>query len=234
MSARYLTRQGARLLLKRSLPKDGGRGDDRLAWADGGRTLALCDGASEGWDGAGWAAALARALCRHEDPERAVEEARAERRACARGDGWLESAARARGSWSTALAVRLHAGGRRVSAAALGDTVLFILDGCRPVSSFPLDDPADFGSSPALVAENGSGGEDFLKAEFPLDGLKRPRIALLTDALAARALAEPAAGRSALWAFLLGAPEAAFKAWAKAEIEASRLRRDDLSLLAAV
>ncbi|HSV55745.1 MAG TPA: hypothetical protein VLH39_01370 [Magnetospirillaceae bacterium] len=223
-----------RTRLTRILPKDWGSGDDRMALREDGQVLALCDGASEGWDGAGWAEALALTLCRIEDPERAVEAARAGRRSGIRGDGWLESAARARGSWSTALAVRLEAGGRRVAVSAVGDTVLFILDGCRPVASFPLDDPGAFGSTPDLVAENGTETDVFARAEFSLAELRRPRIALLTDALAARALSEPEAGRAALWAFLLGSPEAAFRAWARAEIEAGRLRLDDLSLLAAV
>lgn len=223
-----------RTRLIRSLPKDPGSGDDRLAFREDGLALALCDGASEGWDGAGWAESLAEALCRIEDPGRAVEAARAGRRFGSEGGGWLEDAARARGSWSTALAVRLEAGGRRVSAVAVGDTVLFLLDGCRPVASFPLDDPGAFGSTPDLVAENGTEIPDFARAEFSLAGLRRPRIALLTDALAARVLAEPGAGRPALWAFFLGAPESAFRAWARIEIEAGRLRRDDLTLLAAV
>ena len=223
-----------RTRLARSLPKDRGSGDDRMAFREDGLALALCDGAGEGWDGAGWAEALAEALCRIEDPGRAVEAARAGRRSDPRAEGWLESAARARGSWSTALAVRFEAGGRRVSAAAVGDTVLFLLDGCRPAASFPLDDPGAFGSTPDLVAENGTESPGFSRAEFSLAGLRRPRVALLTDALAARALSEPESGRAGLWAFLLGAPEAAFRAWARVETEAGRLRRDDLSLLAAV
>lgn len=223
-----------RTRLVRSLPKDEGSGDDRLAFREDGLALALCDGASEGWDGAGWAEALAEALCRIEDPERAVEAARAGRRFGAGGGGWLADAARARGSWSTALAVRLEAGGRRIAAAAVGDTVFFLLDGCRPVASFPLSDPEAFGSTPDLVAENGTECPAFARAEFSLAGLRKPRLALLTDALAARALAEPEPGRAALWAFLLGAPDAAFRAWVRAEIEAGRLRRDDLTLLAAV
>ena len=220
----------------RNLPKDRGLGDDRMAVRPDGLALALCDGASEGWDGAGWAEALARSLCRTWDPERAVRLARAARGRAARtaDSGWLEDAARARGSWSTALAVRFEGGGRSVRAAAVGDTVMFLLDGCRPLASFPLDDPGAFGSTPDLVPENGEAKVEFAEAEFSLAGLRRPRVALLTDALAARALSEPEAGRNALWAFLLGAPPSAFRAWAQAETAAGRLRRDDLSLLAAV
>ena len=220
--------------MARNLPKDRGLGDDRMAVRSDGLALALCDGAGEGWDGAGWAGALAKALCRTEDPERAVRLARASRAGRPADSGWLEDAARARGSWSTALAVRFEGGGRRVRAAAVGDTVLFLLDGCRPLASFPLDDPGAFGSTPDLVPENGDECIGFAWAEFSLAGLRRPRVALLTDALAARALSEPEAGRSALWAFLLGAPPSAFRAWAIAETAAGRLRRDDLSLLAAV
>lgn len=223
-----------RSLLVRSLPKDRGAGDDRFAWGDGGRVLSLCDGASEGWDGAGWAAALATALCRMENPVAAVEAARTRRRALGAGAGWLESAARERGSWATALVVRVRAGGRVVEAAAVGDTVLFILDGCKPVTSFPVDHASAFGDSPDLVAENGKESPRFVEAEFPLSGLRAPRLALVTDALAARALSEPEAGRNALWAFLLGSPAKAFSAWARAEIRIGRLKQDDLTLVAVV
>lgn len=228
------TRPPRRTLLSRSLPKDRGSGDDRYAIGPGGRALALCDGASEGWDGAGWAAALASALVRFEEPQAAVTAARATRRAAAVSGDWLTSAAQARGSWSTALALRLSPDGREAQAAAVGDTVLFILDGCEPLASFPLDDPGAFGSTPELVAENGDEEPSFHRASFSLHGLRRPRLALVSDALAARALAEPRLGRNALWAFLLGASDAAFKAWVGAETEAGRLRRDDLTMLAAL
>ena len=112
---------------------------------------------------------------------------------------------------------------------------MFLLDGCRPLASFPLDDPGAFGYHPGSGAQNGEESVGFAEAEFSLAGLRRRRVALLTDALAARALSEPEAGRNSLWAFLLGAPPSAFRAWAVAENAAGRrLRRDDLSLLAAV
>lgn len=57
-----------------ALPRHGDSGEDR--WAAAGGAWALCDGASEGWDGAGWAAALARALVLHTDPREAVRAAR--------------------------------------------------------------------------------------------------------------------------------------------------------------
>lgn len=221
-----------RPLALRSLPKEAGSGDDRAAWMPDGRAWALCDGASEGYDGAGWAEVLSLYLCAHPDAQDAVAQARIARAGRRPPSDWLSEAAQRRGSWSTALAVRVLPGGRSLEVQAVGDTVFFLLDGSEPVMSFPLSDPSSFGSAPDLVPES-EGPAEFSVLQVPLAGLARPRFALATDALAARILSEPAESQASLWRFLLGTPESAFREWARAETDAGRIRKDDLTLVAA-
>ena len=222
-----------RLLTLRSLPKDSRYGDDRVAWRNDGLVWSLCDGASEGYDGSRWADELSRSLCVVQNPEEAVSHARAFRLTKESSVDWLSEAARRRGSWSTALVVQVKAGSRKLRIHAVGDTVFFLLDGSEPLLSFPISDSSDFGSTPDLIPEKGRGSIDFLTMDINLGCLKRPRFALVTDSLAARILSEPPEIRADLWRFLLGAPDASFRKWARTEMNEGRIRRDDLTLLAA-
>lgn len=222
-----------RPLTLRSLPKDSGCGDDRVAWRKDGLVWSLCDGATEGYDGGGWADALSRSLCMFQNPEEAVSYARESRLKKELALDWLSEAARRRGSWSTALVVQVKAGSRKLRIFAVGDTVFFMLDGSEPLLSFPISDPSDFGSTPDLIPEKGNESIDFLTMDINLGSLKRPRFVIVTDGLAARILSEPPESRADLWRFLLGAPDASFRKWAQTEMDEGRIRRDDLTLLAA-
>ncbi len=233
-----------RLRLRRrlSLAVHGSGGEDR--WAGRRRAWALCDGASEGFDGAGWAAGLARQLVRSPSVDQAVARARAvyarDRQRGREGDDWLAELGALRGSWSTALLIRVSPGGTLVEVWARGDTVFLLRDGDGTTASFPLDDPGAFGTHPELVADRpdagaaagASGGSGpFRRAVFDLRRLRRPRLILATDALAQRILREEGPDRRRLWAFLDRCSAAEFGSWAQAEMDAGRLVRDDLTLL---
>lgn len=223
---------GFRLRRLLSLPTHGPFGEDR--WAATASTWALCDGASEGYDGAGWAAILARALVLARCPELSVERARrayAFQSESVLRDDWLGAAGRARGSWSTALCVRLSPGGSFGRVWARGDSVLFLRDGLRTVATFPELTALDFSRPPELVAARGTDAEPLRRAAFSLVGLRAPSLALATDGLAAYALGLDEVARCEFWRFLARADHATLRSWARAEVEARRLRDDDLTLL---
>ncbi|MEI6874884.1 MAG: hypothetical protein WCL50_07115 [Spirochaetota bacterium] len=210
----------------------GERGEDRLA-ADSRRgRYALCDGASEGWDSGAFAAALAGALLRHGATEAAVTEARDDfgGRAIGVGD-WLADRARSRGSFSTALLVEVLPGGRLLRASAIGDTTLFVLDGFRTVTTWPIDSAEGYGNTPDLVGDAGTATPAFSRRSFSLGRLRRPSFALVTDALAARLLSATEGEAPELWRFFARASEEAFQAWAADGMADRSLGRDDLSLL---
>jgi hypothetical protein len=224
-----------------SIPHHGPAGEDR--WAGRRGAWALCDGASEGYDGAGWARCLARSLVSSDSIGTAVQRARAAYQpslapspgqAADRGRDWLREMGEARGSWSTALLVRVSRLGGYLRAEACGDTVLFVRDGYDTVCSFPIDDADAFNQSPALVADRDGEdrGEDaFSSVTILLGGLRRPSLVLASDALAARVLSSHGAERRALWAFLAAAGKAELSSWAEAEQAGGRLRADDLTML---
>jgi hypothetical protein len=187
-----------------SRPYHGTTGEDRWAWRrghSGWTAWVLCDGASEGYDAAGWAQVLADHLAdglADSLPghlagqavskavglaERAVHRARRAYKnqalhkqgkvnrglhdrtgsdLGASGTGgldWLSRASLARGSWSTALALRCSPTFSYIEVWAMGDTELFILDGFRAVLHLPLLRAEDFSASPTLIASSASAPE---------------------------------------------------------------------------
>jgi hypothetical protein len=150
---------------------------------------------------------------------------------------WLQVAARARGSFSTALVVTLGPGGRFLEAAAIGDTCLFVLDGFEPVCSFPLGASSAFDQEPALVGAEGDELPTFQRRLIAFGGLRQPSFALATDALARRLLEcseesrdrHPDAVRH-MWRFLATASETAFEKWAGEAIDHGAIAADDLTL----
>jgi len=224
-----------------SIPHHSQSGEDR--WACRAGAWALCDGASEGYDGAGWARTLARSLVSSDDTGTAVRRARAAYRASLMpspgkqippDQDWLRERGAARGSWSTALLVRVSRLGGFARVEACGDTVLFVRDGLETAGSFPIEDADAFNLSPALIADRE--GEDrgdyaFSVATIMLGGLRRPSLVLASDAIAARVLAARGAERRELWAFLSAADSTALSSWADSEQKSGRLRADDLSML---
>ncbi len=151
-----------------------------------------------------------------------------------RSQDWLRERGEARGSWSTALRVRVSRLGGYLRAEACGDTVLFVRDGYDTICSFPIDDADAFNQSPSLIADregDDRGAHSFKTATIMLGGLRRPSLVLASDAIAARVLSSHGAERRSLCAFLAVADEAALRSWAATEIACGRLRADDLSLL---
>ena len=166
----------------------------------------------------------------------AIARARAEfgkETAAGGGDpGWLETGARARGSWATALLVEASPQGRSVIASAIGDSCLFLLEGFNLCCSFPLARVDSFTSTPALLAACPAGIPDppFRRMRLSLGALRQPQLLLATDALAARLLAEEE-DTEALFRFLYSASPRAFAEWAKEQTTLGLMARDDLSLL---
>lgn len=228
-----------------SHPEHSQAGEDRWALDPGTGYLALCDGASEGWDSGRWAGCLATALAHRGPGEEALRQARAafDRAAKTRiaataqvppGGGpedWLAARARKRGSWATALVARPGPGGLSLQASAIGDTCLFVLDGFSCVYSFPLARAEDFTNAPALIGAEDSSLPAFATRTIRLASLHRPSFALATDALAARLLSGSLGEKRELWAFLARATDESFEAWAISEMDQGKLGRDDLSLL---
>ncbi len=215
-------------------------GEDRGIADSSRRRWVLCDGASEGWDPAGWAGILARSLAMLGPNARAIVNAREDfasssgSKETSGGADWLSVRARVRGSWSTALVVEASPGSQYLEISSIGDTCAFILDGFVPVLSFPLSDPLLFSSTPDLIGGEHGPIPAFNRVVVPLGRLKRPSFALATDALAARLLSEMGCtngSSDSIWRFLAGADEKAFKAWVEEGIERGAMTRDDATLM---
>ena len=227
-----------RLALRKalSLPKDAGPSEDRWAVCPSAGRVALCDGASEGWDGRGWAGSLSRTLARWGADSATLGKARAACAKTGRPDSatphWLDEKARARGSWSTALLLETGPQGRGALVSAIGDTTLFVLDGFKLLLSFPMKVGDRFGSTPDLVVDTPTETLDppFRRLRISLGSLHRPSLVLATDALAARLLGRPGE-ESGLFRFLRAANADSFAEWAGVEVAAGRMAFDDLTLL---
>jgi hypothetical protein len=226
-------RRRFRLGAVQSLAKDGEEGEDHWAAREELGRFVLCDGASEGWDGGGWARTLAACLVRGESAAQAIVEARQafDKGQVGEEEGWLEERARARGSWSTALVASTGQGGLFLRALAVGDSCLFLLDGYRMLASFPQASPLEFGNAPDLISAEDLEPPPFRLFSHPLARLRRPRLVLASDAMAARLLAADFRDDGEAWASLRHLAPRGFSSWVAEERGAGRLRADDLSLL---
>lgn len=227
-----------RLGLKKvfSLPKEEAPNEDRWAICPSSGRWALCDGASESWDARGWARALARSLARWGADSIALDRARVGYAkgllSIGRDSDWLGERARARGSWSTALVLETSPRGLGALVSAIGDTTLFVLEGFELRLSFPMKAGDRFGSTPELIAETRADAIDppFRHCRISLKELRRPSLVLATDALAARILDAPSE-EAGLFRFLRAADEGRFAEWARGQVAAGRMARDDLTML---
>ncbi|MCX7788901.1 MAG: hypothetical protein N2442_14525 [Spirochaetes bacterium] len=135
------------------LPKEGERGQDRVARSYLRNVWVLCDGASEGYDGGGWARDLSRCAVRFSSIQRAVRVARSNRsRQILSWEAldWAGIQARAKGSYSTLLRVRiLH---RTIQVEGVGDTVVFFLRGYTTLFGFPCMEAEFFHRDPILIS----------------------------------------------------------------------------------
>lgn len=218
------------------LPKEGSLGQDRFSHSPGRGVWVLCDGASEGFDGGGWAKDLSRSAARFGSLHRAVEQARISRFLRFRGilkesiSDWSQILARQKGSYSTLLRVRI--GPRSVQVEAVGDTILFFLQGYEVVYGFPSMEAEFFLQDPPLISDRLNGEiPPILIGHFPW---RKPRITSLllsTDALALFLLSLEKEEQRKILSLLHRGKETQIRTTLEEERERKRLRWDDLSYL---
>ena len=146
-----------------TVPKPGNRPDENedAVAADPTRLrFALADGATEGWQSAGWAARVAGCFVRR-PPAPAdfpgwVTAVRKWSAPPVPDDApWYSSVKREQGSFATLIGLELRKPatglGLTWKAVAVGDSCLFLLRGERVVTTFPLSTVEEFGTRPALI-----------------------------------------------------------------------------------
>ncbi len=138
--------------------------EDGAAYSRGSGVFAVTDGASTGANSREWAYLLARSFVAAGDERvftaegfagwlagvRAAFDPRAAEFPTSRAPQWVRETGEHQGAFATLLGGRLHNG--RLQAIAVGDCCLFHLPAHGPPTSFPFDDPRQFGSSPMLVS----------------------------------------------------------------------------------
>ncbi len=145
---------------------------------------------------------------------------------------WLTRASQIRGSWSTALGIRIPANGAVADAWAVGDTELFILDGYEEKLRFPLKSGEEFTSSPPLIGSHrDSPTPRWMRILIPLRSFRHPKIILVSDALAAFIIESTAKGFSDLWPFLLRTPLPELSRWIQEQRNRGGLSMDDYTLM---
>lgn len=235
---------GASLRFCGSIPKligDADRNEDAAIWSSERSAAALSDGASESFDSRLWANILVRLfILKQNVTTEAVDLAIAAFAHCHEPEAmsWSRKAAYDRGSFATLLGITFGPEPGAVRVLAIGDTVAVLLDGARPVKSFPYTDPDEFQQRPTLLSTRRAhnrfvdrpGHAEAATATWRLDALAAPRIACMTDALGEwflrRAADDPCAGET-----LLGLDVAGLEALVAGEREAGRMRVDDSTLL---
>jgi hypothetical protein len=133
----------------------GWRNEDAFVWDLDTHRYAVSDGASTSFAGRAWAMALCRQFKRDPDIRAEwLEHARTDFRDTLKisEDDWSAAEAFERGSFATFLALSILDDQLRVF--AVGDTVLFVLDGEQRIECFPTVSPETFASDPILLSSH--------------------------------------------------------------------------------
>lgn len=228
-----------------TVPKDPGcpeANEDKFAFSEDGKRLALCDGASESYDSRLWADLLARRFV--SDPKvrpEWVASVLAEYSAAHdfQTMTWSKQAAYERGSFATLVGVEYFDEHQAVEVLAIGDSIALLADGGKLIQSWPFEDPERFKERPTLLATI-TGHNDFIGASgfwtahgktFHIEGLAAPRLLCMTDALGEWALKEALSGGAGFAELLSMQSEEQLSELVIRERAERRMRVDDSTLL---
>jgi hypothetical protein len=216
--------------------------EDKFCIADDGSRMALCDGASESFDSRLWAEILAKRFITNQEinPEWLLE---AQRDYAVAHDfasmSWSKQAAYERGSFSTFIGVEDAPFHGAVEILAIGDSIAILCDGDRYVRSWPFSDPEQFRERPTLLCtlpeHSGFVGESgFWTAHgttFQLNGLVKPILLCMTDALGEWALREALSGGNGLSRLASMKSEEELAVLVIEERRSKKMRIDDSTLI---
>jgi len=212
--------------------------EDCFLISGSGRTIAVCDGASQSYDSAAWAELLCRAFIEDHWVDKAwISHAAADynSRYALSDLPWMKQAAFERGSFSTLLGIEvLHDARLRVT--AFGDSLLVISDRDRFVESFPYQDAENFDTDPQLISTspvfNAYLTDEFIQTHiryFDLRCCEEPIIFLMTDAFGRWVLERK--DNPETWQMLLSLDQSGFARLIHEERSSRRMRKDDTTLL---
>ncbi|MGE4969207.1 hypothetical protein [Yersinia enterocolitica] len=216
--------------------------EDKFAFSEDGRRLALCDGASESFNSKLWAELLARKFIA--DPKvnpEWVTSALAEYSAAHDFPSmpWSKQAAFERGSFATLIGVEQFEEHQTVEILAIGDSITMLVDCGKLIRAWPFDDPEKFKERPTLLAtlsdhNNFVSGSNFWTLHgktFYLGKLTQPKLLCMTDALGEWALKQALAEDSGFIELLSLQTEEQLTELVLRERVAKRMHIDDSTLL---
>lgn len=237
---------GVRCLL---LPKRGSSGvecEDACAANQRLLRFAIADGATEAFDSRRWARYLVRAWAHPSVTEPTEDDYlaglrhmcdRFARRLQGSSLPWFVAAKAAEGSFATFLGIRLipdGAGGGTWEALAVGDSCLFVFSAGVPQTSFPISDPAAFGSHPHAIPSRVTSELALVELVQRGAGHFGPgdRLLLATDAAAQWILrCRDTDETGALLSSRLAADDAGLKSLIEQARSDGGIRNDDVGLL---
>ena len=213
-----------------------------------GARIALSDGASEAAFARSWAQILVREFVERPpegvgvDPDYFEEWLTPSQAAWHQSVPWDripwhgEAKTRA-GSLATLLGLcffRPDGSGRNLvwTAAAVGDSCLFLVRNNALAVSFPLQDPGEFNNVPSLLCSNPAGNGQVRDRTLTLAGSCQPGdiFILASDALSCWFLEKSSAGENP-WDVLLGLNQRDWDAWVDEQRSARLMRNDDTALV---
>lgn len=213
-------------------------------------SLSVADGATESSFASDWAKMLTRAFVK--EPFTNIEALQARTQVLSqrwhsfvnrRPLHWFAEEKVRLGAFATFLGVTLGSNSNgssqsgNWSAIAVGDSCLFQIRNNELLCSFPISNPADFGSSPTLLSTNLNSNSKLWERVkcHSADWVSGDHLLLTTDALACWFLFQHQNNEKP-WNILLGftedsSPSESFQTWANDERRSSHLKNDDITLL---
>jgi len=146
----------------------------------------------------------------------------------------MQQASFDRGTFASLLGIR-HDGAGIVDVLAVGDSIAVLCEGDRILSSYPYTTPGEFEQRPRLLSTNAAENnfiDEIEPLRWNLNEYDRPALVCMTDALGQWVLAHRDDEPSPIAILRQVKSIAGFKRFVTSERKASRLRRDDTTLLA--
>lgn len=216
--------------------------EDKFAFSEDGRRLALCDGASESFNSKLWADLLARQFIADPKVNREwIASVLAEYSAVHDfpSMSWSKQAAFEKGSFATLIGVEQFEEHQAVEILAIGDSITMLIDCGKLIRTWPFDNPEKFKERPTLLATL-TAHNDFVSGSsfwtqhgktFYLEKLTQPKLLCMTDALGEWALKRALANDPGFIELLSLQTEEQLAEIVQKERAKKRMRIDDSTLL---
>ncbi|MFQ3620907.1 MAG: hypothetical protein SNJ78_08170 [Spirochaetales bacterium] len=214
-------------------PKEGTFSEDQLSFNCSRGIYVLCDGASEGFNGRGWAREVSLQSLRGRSIQWILHKARfrfSQNWNQRSMTDWSALLARRKGSYTTLLRVQVFP--HCIEVFCIGDTAFFFLEGFHLVAGIPSLDSEYYSQSPSLLSDHPPKDSPLvIHTRIPWRAYWNPSFLLATDALASHLCSLSLPEQKEFLQFLYRSKRKVSERYLREAKAVGLLRQDDLTYM---